>query len=379
MDRISLEDLLSVLLGLELSGNTISLLAANRRGEVLVVVEEEVLASFNEDWRTHPDEKVRSVRALLQHALEEGKIRPGSVAAIGVASATGLVLVDAEMEPVPPRAIGWTEDHPPSSQLSDRIPETLSSQPGLTRSLVAIMDVQDWLRYRWTGALATTTAFAWQTGLTPGPHSIERWDPAKVDSVGLISGQLPPVMPGYQRVGILQESLVRETGLPRGTWFMAGTTPIAARLWMACEPTPGQRIVSLDSTEALGWTVVSAEEFSEDSGIAIPSPLGDHWYVADDSSCADPRNGDAPELDVIYDASQASGAHEWGGDADKIMLSADFGAPSRGPALLAGVGLGWFRDMKPFWRKRCPVQTLSHWRNSDSTSESPHAGQGESA
>ena len=203
---------LSVLLGLELSGNTLSLQAVDRKGTVLAVIEEQVSASFTEDWRTHPDEKVRAVRALLQHSLEQGKIRPGSIAAIGVACESGLVLVDAEMEPVPPRAIGWTEDQPPSQNLHQRIPETLAAQPGLTRSLVAVLDVQDWLRYRWTGALATTTVFAWQSGLIPGHHSIERWDPAKVDSVGLVSGQLPPVMPGYQRVGILQESIVREIG-----------------------------------------------------------------------------------------------------------------------------------------------------------------------
>ena len=87
---------MSVLLGLELSGNNLILQAVDRRGVVLSVVREQVATSFDEDWRSHPDEKVRSVRALLQHALETGKIRPGSVAAIGVAGSSGLVLVDAE-------------------------------------------------------------------------------------------------------------------------------------------------------------------------------------------------------------------------------------------------------------------------------------------
>jgi sugar (pentulose or hexulose) kinase len=353
---------LSVLLGLELSGNTLTLQAVDRRGSVLAVIREQLASSFDEDWLSHPDEKVRSVRALLQHALEEGKIRPGSVAAIGVAGTSGLVLVDAEMEPVPPRAIGWTEESPPASILHERIPTTLSGYPGLTRSLVSVLDVQDWLRYRWTGALATTTAFAWQTGLTPGSHSIERWDPAKVDGVGLTSGQLPPVMPGYQRVGILQEELVRETGLPRGTWFMAGTTPVAARLWMACEPIAGQRIVLLGKSGSQSWRVVPDTEFDGTTVGALPSPHGDHWYVPEVEETADPRTGALPDPEVIYDSVDDASAADWNGDVDAIRLCADFARPSRGPALLAGVGLGWFKDMKPFWRKRCPIQTLGQWR-----------------
>ena len=355
---------MSVLLGLELSGNNLILQAVDRRGVVLSVVREQVATSFDEDWRSHPDEKVRSVRALLQHALETGKIRPGSVAAIGVAGSSGLVLVDAEMEPVPPRAIGWSEDHPPADFLNERIPTTLAGYPGLTRSLVAVLDVQDWLRYRWTGALATTTSFAWQSGLTPGKHSVERWDPAKVDGVGLTSGQLPPVMPGYQRVGILQEELVRETGLPRGTWFMAGTTPVAARLWLACEPTPGQRIIMLDQSGAQGWRVVAGSDFDESVAGALPAPHGDHWYIPETDSVADPRKGDAPDPEAIYDSADDASALDWDVDADHVHVSADFAQPSRGPALLAGVGLGWFKDMKPFWRKRCPIQTLAEWRQS---------------
>lgn len=369
---------MSVMLGLELCGNTLVLQAVDRRGSVLAVVTEKVPSSFSEDWKTHPDEKVRSVRALLQHALQEGKIRPGSVAAIGIASSTGLVLVDAEMEPVPPRALGWTSESPPEANIDERIPTTLSAQPGLTRSLVAVLDVQDWLRYRWTGALATTTSFAWQSGLTPGAHSIERWDPAKVDGVGLASGQLPPVMPAYQRVGILQEELVRDTGLPRGTWFMAGTTPVAARLWMACEPISGQRIVLLDQQGAQTWTVVPASDFEGDSRNALPSPHGDHWYVQAKTEATDPRKGAEPEIDVIYDSIDDAAAYDWSGNAEEIRLSADFGKPSRGPALLAGVGLGWFRDMKPFWRKRCPLQTLAEWRKSHSDPSPPVTDQGES-
>lgn len=361
---------MSVLLGLELSGKNLILQAVDRRGVVLAVVREQVATSFDEDWRSHPDEKVRSVRALLQHALEVGKIRPGSVAAIGVAGSSGLVLVDAEMEPVPPRAIGWSEEDPPADLLHERIPTTLSGYPGLTRSLVAVLDVQDWLRYRWTGALATTTSFAWQSGLTPGHHSIERWDPARVDGVGLTSGQLPPVMPGYQRVGILQEELVRETGLPRGTWFMAGTTPVAARLWLACEPKPGQRIILLDEDGAHGWRVVSAADFDGTVPGALPAPHGDHWYLPEAESPADPGKGDTPDPEAVYDSTDGTSAMEWEVDADLMNLSADFGKPSRGPALLAGVGLGWFKDMKPFWRKRCPIQTLSQWRQAAASADS---------
>ncbi|NCF56308.1 MAG: hypothetical protein GWP41_08625 [Planctomycetia bacterium] len=361
---------MSVLLGLELSGDTITLMAVDRKGTRLSVVQEVVSVPFIEDWKVHPDERVRSVRALLQHSLDEGKIRPGSIAAIGIASTPGLVLVDAEMEPVPPRAIGWSEDEPPIPELHERIPSTLSKFPGLTRSLVAVLDIKDWLRYRWTGALATSSQFAWESGLTPGSRSPERWDPARVDAVGLNSGQLPPVMPGHQRVGILQEEIVRETGLPRGTWFMAGTVPRAARLWMACEPKSGQRIILLEKDNVTAWRVTDAKEDSPDDRNAIPAPLGDHWYVQEKGEIEDPRQGGAVDVSAIYDSAGDAGSGEWAAPAEDIRLSADFGKPSRGPALLAGVGLGWYRDMKPFWRKRCAIQTLAQWMESASSKTS---------
>jgi hypothetical protein len=93
----------------------------------------------------------------------------------------------------------------------------------------------------------------------------------------------------------------------------------------------------------------------------IPAPYGDHWYHREAIEVADPRQGETPLSDVVYDAAEIDPAQSWNPDAGSMTVSADFGAASRAPALLAGVGLGWFRDLRPLWRKRCKTVALEHW------------------
>ena len=90
---------------------------------------------------------------------------------------------------------------------------------------------------------------------------------------------------------------------------------------------------------------------------SLPAQCMDQWQVSRVGHQVPGKRGDA-------------GSGEWAAPAEDIRLSADFGKPSRGPALLAGVGLGWYRDMKPFWRKRCALQTLAQWMESASSKTS---------
>ncbi|MGE4613416.1 MAG: FGGY family carbohydrate kinase [Planctomycetota bacterium] len=352
---------MSVLLGIELHGNCIRLQAVDRKGTRLALLEEPVSVPFERWWGTHPDERVRSVRALLQHALQEGHIRPASIAAIGFSCEPSLVLVDAEMEPIPPRALDWQHLDPSDSSPEQVLRNTLARFPSILRGLHSVMDLQDWLRYRWTGAVATSSTFAWHSGLSSHSSPAQRFDPVALQQVGLESGQLPPLMPGPHRVGTLQEDLVTDTGLPRGTWVCAGTSPRAARLWLAAEPTPGQGIVLLEPEGATLWRVGEAPDAGASCEEVIPAPYGDHWYHREAIEVADPRQGETPLSDVVYDAAEIDPAQSWNPDAGSMTVSADFGAASRAPALLAGVGLGWFRDLRPLWRKRCKTVALEHW------------------
>lgn len=354
---------LSVLLGIELQADTISLQGVDRRGQRLAYVEETVSVPFHRFWEVHPDERVRSVRALLLHALQEGLIRPGTIAAIGISCEPGLVLVDSEMEPVPPRALNWNEIEAQNASPNKILTESLEKYPAVARNLSAVLDLQDWLRYRWTGAVATTRSFAWSSGLTRETSPGEHWDASALERIGLGSGQMPPVLPGPHRIGTIQEELVRETGLARGTWFCGGTEPRAARLWLAAEPREGVGIVLLEEQGATLWRVAGAPVGTTSIEDAIPSPQGDHWYYREAVEVADPRNGDTPIADVIHDANCIDTQQQWSGDLDAMMVSADFGSPSRAPALLAGIGLGWYRDLRPLWRKRCPAQSHQQWND----------------
>ena len=352
---------MSVLLGIELQGSTVSLLAVDRKGTVLAQVQEPVSVPFQQWWGIHPDERVRSVRALLQHALQEGLIRPAAVAAIGISCESSLVLVDAEMEPIPPRALNWQELDPVATLPRQVLRSTLASYPSILRGLHCVFDLQDWLRYRWTGAVATTTAFAWNIGLSSSRSPGQRWDAEELQQLGLESGQVPPLMPGPHEIGTLAEELVRETGLPRGTWFCGGSTPQAARLWLAAEPRPGQGIVLLEPDGATLWRVGGEPKSTDSIEAVIPSPYGDHWYHREAVEVADPRRGDTPIADVVHDATAIDSEQAWSVDRQSMVVSADFGAPSRAPALLAGVGLGWYRDLRPLWRKRCRCGSLQQW------------------
>lgn len=353
--------LVSILLGIDLHENSIALHGVDRRGQSVAFVEETVSIPFSKWWQVHPDERVRSVRALLLHALQEGKIRPASIAAVGISCEPGLVLVDSEMEPVPPRALNWNEVDDNEGAPDQFLRDSLQQYPSVAKNLITIMDVQDWLRYRWTGALATTKLFAWSSQLTRSSSPGEHWDATALEQVGLGSGQVPPVIPSPHRIGTIQEDLVRETGLPRGTWVCAGTSSRAARLWLATEPVEGARIVLLEPAGATLWRVGGAPEPGTAVADVIPSPQGDHWYHREATDVDDPRTGDPLIEDVIYDACWVQEDVSWQVDHDDMRVSADFGSPTRAPALLAGIGLGWYRDLRPIWRKRCPSQTLQQW------------------
>lgn len=360
---------MSLLLGIDLQGDTITLQGVDRRGNRIAYIDEKVSVPFHRFWQVHPDERVRSVRALLLHALHEGLIRPGAVAAIGISCEPGLVLVDSEMEPVPPRSLNWNEIDSEKANPDEVLRKSLEQYPSVARTLSAVFDLQDWLRYRWTGAVATTRSFAWSSGLTRDTSPGEHWDARALETIGLGSGQMPPVISGPHRIGTLQEELVRETGLARGTWFCGGTEPRAARLWLAAEPREGVGIVLLEEQGATLWRVAGPPSASTPLKDAIPSPQGDHWYHREALEVSDPRNGDTPVSDVIYDANRIDPQQQWNIDSSEMMVSADFGSPSRAPALLAGIGLGWYRDLRPLWRKRCPVQTLQQWNEYRSASQ----------
>ena len=241
--------LLSNLLGIEIAGESAGLTILDRRAQVVAQLEEPVVGSSDTWYRVHPEERVRAVFHLIQRAVDEGVLRPGEVAGIGICADPGLVLMDNDWQPVPPRALGWSQiDRDSAGNLPvELLAQTLEERPGLSREIAVVFDTLDYLRYRLTGTVATTVHFSWHNQLSAGGRGIDRWNAEAVREVGLDPRQLPPIFPCSQRVGIISEEVVRQTGISRGTWVNSGSYLVPARLWLATEPEDGAMVVEVSS------------------------------------------------------------------------------------------------------------------------------------
>ena len=49
------------------------------------------------------------------------------------------------------------------------------------------------------------------------------------------------------------------------------------------------------------------------------------------------------------------------GFTDDVAIAADAGRAGAGSAIVAGFGLGWWRDPRPIWRKRRPARPRAEW------------------
>jgi hypothetical protein len=202
---------------------------------------------------------------------------------------------------------------------------------------------------------------------------------------------------------VIGEETIASTGLRRGTWVCGGGDPSSTRLLFAGEPLPGRSVVRLRPDGVERWEIgPPPPEWSEE---ALPSALDGLFFHRRPAEGWDPRRGEfAPTGgEAIFDwepgewpdevatggtggagrpdpddplpaerdtrgAGSADAGRGPSGGPDlsacpgSLLVAPDAGEASAGTAILAGVGIGWWRDLRPIFRKRRPPVPLGEHR-----------------
>ena len=236
---------MSRLLGIEFSGALAHLTVVDRQAKVIARRHEVLVSPTTEWWASHPDERIRAAMGLLSEAVADGLFRPADVAAIGLSSEPALALVDADLDPIPPRDLPWGK----SDEADALDPNAHRGAPWTAleklfrrdgRSMLRIgpiLDLVGFLRFRLTGSLASEVDFAWEGGHIESPEHRAEWRMSSLEPIGILPSHLPPIFPTTQRVSVVGEDTITKTGLRRGTWVSAGGLPRNLRLLFAGEPT----------------------------------------------------------------------------------------------------------------------------------------------
>ena len=362
---------MSVLLGVELAGAEVRLVIVDRKATVLSQREEPLATPVLRWWETHPEERFRAVLGLISQAIRDGGFRPPDVAGIGITSEPALVLLDPDLAAVPPRDLPWAE-HDPEKFLGNpwgALASLYGESPRELARIGSVLDLNAFIRFRLTGALASHVDFAWSGGHVLSVAKPTNWDFGALDNIGLLHSQLPPIFAAPQKVSVVGEEAIQQTGLRRGTWVAAGGDPLNTRLLFAAQPLPGTQIVHRSDQGVEGWEVVGApKEWSEDYR---PSALEGVYFRR--MSTEDRAQAESQETTVFdWDRGVEPATEAW---PESRLIAADAGLASSGTAILAGLGLGWWRDPRPIWRKRRPPQPLADRRAAEAAAIQHDSGE----
>jgi len=396
---------MSVLLGIELERAWVRLVVVDRRAQVVARRAEPLSSPVERWWETHPEERHRAVIGLIASAVQAGELRPAEVAAIGISAAPALAFLDPDFAPVPPRELPIESADPArhAGRPWRALAALLAAEPAVARRIGAVLDLVGYIRFRLSGSLGIDLDFAWRGGHIRSPLDPASWSVPSLDRIGLPVAKLPPIFPASQRVSVIGEETIASTGLRRGTWVSGGGDPIATRLLFAGEPLGGRSVVRLLPGSAERWEAGAPPlEWSEDS---LPTALEGVFFHRRPAEGWDPRTGALlpGSEETIFDwepgewASEgepegpgaargadpgdrpppAGDTREAGGPPvgfevstgpdlsacpGSILIAPDAGESSAGTAILAGLGIGWWRDPRPIFRKRRPPRPLEERR-----------------
>lgn len=348
---------MSLLVGIALLGERAELTVVDRRGRRRAYRHERLSRAAERWWETHPAETLRIVLALLEGAVREGLLVGGEVAGVGLAGPPGLVVLDPDLEPISPRELPWEDLGAATLPLAEMLPALATADPARFRKLGMVLAPLDYLRYGLTGALATTESLAWQLGLSgPRPGS---WDRARLHALGLPFELFPPVFGPCQRVGVVQAEIAARTGILNGTWVHAGSDLPSAQVAFAAEPVLGHRVLVLEAGAAHAWRVgeAPAEWNPEVLPTAFPGVSLYPEPVPEPGAAAGLQGGGGAWTLCFGAAEDPTSWFSPGRLPGEVQVSIDAGGPSGGPALQAGLGIGWWRDSRVLWRKHRRAQT----------------------
>ncbi|MEM7164601.1 MAG: FGGY family carbohydrate kinase [Planctomycetota bacterium] len=362
---------MTVLLGIELAGDEALLSVVDRRGAMEAWCNEPLTAPAGDWTAIHPEERVRAVVQLLERGMREGLLHGGNIAGIGLAAEPGWVFLDHELKAIPPRDLQWPDvlaaipDATPAAQLAALV----EKDPTLPRKVRVVFSTLDYLRFRLTGALATSVSFAWWSGLL-SPELPTEWDAAAVAAAGFTTDALPPILPASERVGTVQGEISTQCGFPAGVWVHAGADPVSSALLFAADPDEERAVCEIDESGVVPWRFGEAPQQSPGSGgaDALPTAVSGVWlHRVDDAGWSDPRTvaewyprGEQPPVVTFREDLELE---RWPAAAlaDGVGVASDAGGPSVGVALQAGLGLGWWRDRRVLWRKHLFPFAPAEW------------------
>jgi hypothetical protein len=224
----------------------------------------------------------------------------------------------------------------------------------------AAFDLVGFLRFRLTGALGTDLDFAWSGGHIRSPRDAASWSVPSLGEAGLRPAQLPPIFTAAQRVSVVSDETTRATGLRGGTWVTGGGDPRSTRLLFAAEPLPGRSVLLVSREGVARWEVCPPpERWSE---AVRPSALEEVFFHRRGAG-ADPRAAGLAEFpDAVLDWEPGCPSPDLDLLPSTVEIAADAGQASAGTAILAGLAIGWWRDLRQIFRKRRPPLSLAERR-----------------
>lgn len=353
---------MSRLLGVSLDSDRVTVTVVDRHGLVVTAVEEPIADSVEAWTQCHPEEYYRAVVAALTAVFREGAARPRQVAAIGLAGAHAVALLDPECDVIPPREVDWKGAFEAGGGTlrgaMDALPEV---DPRACKRAGLFFSLLDYVRFRMTGALATHESFVVELGATAGIGALDRWEPEAHERFAMRRDAFPPIFPAPWKIGTVGADLIAATGVAPGVWVNAGSDPVSAELLTTVEPVPGTSVLRLESGGPRVYRAIERPEALEPD--VLPLAVSGIFYRRLSEPAPDPRGRvwTAPdESQWTIDFREPGRTQDWP-DAPEgdVWFAWDSGGPSAGPAIQAGLGVGWWRDLRALWRKRrAPIDYL---------------------
>lgn len=297
------------LMGIDIGSGGCKVLILNSLGDVLARKYREYETSYpHPGWaEQNPHDWEDALRELLPAAFAEAGVRPKDIGCITIGAAThSVVLLDKKGLVLRP-AILWTdrrsitEVESLKKDFGEMILETTyhlpnvnwtlpylvwvrGHEPGVWKETDKILMPKDYIRYKFTGKMATDFMDAHGTLLFDVPG--KRWSSRICQALDIPMDVLPEVLPAVQIAGEVHSAAASFFGLSPGTPVLVGTTDQACEAFGSGAIRPGSGILKLATA---GNVAVVTEK-------AHPGPprvyayyhlANNFWYtLSGTSSCA---------------------------------------------------------------------------------------------
>lgn len=281
---------MSLALGIDVGTSGVRTAVVDQSGELLGM--ERVAHAPQRDDRLDAELWWQAVKSCIRKqvaALRDSGIDPKDIATVSVDGTSGtMVLTDESLAPVG-RALMYNSKgfEREADKIAEHAPEshiTQGSGSALGRAMRLVSEAHtgtarhllhqaDYISAKLIGEGGKSDYNnALKTGFDP---AVERW-PDWLDHV-IPLGLLPDPLPVGKPLGIVQEEVCKELGLPQGCVVHAGTTDSIAAFLAACPLEDGNAVTSIGSTLAI--KLLSRTRIDDPAIGLYAHRLGDIWLV----------------------------------------------------------------------------------------------------